>query len=290
MTKNKEYLLIASDHNGVDLKKDIQRKFSKNYNLIDLGPNSKDKVDYTDYASSLSTIISQKQISYGILICGTGIGMSIAANKFKNVKASVVHNLISAINSKEHNNSNVICLGTWINENQMNMKLLDTWLKTKFSEGRHTRGVEKIETKKNLEKIVFTSGVFDILHSGHIDLLKFAKSLGKKLIVGLNSDKSVKKIKGKNRPINNQNDRKKILLQLDVIDEVIIFNDTTPEKLIYDLKPNIFVKGSEFTEAKIRETDKVPEFVKIKTFPMKEGYSTTSTIKKIKKLKSAKKK
>ena len=73
-------------------------------------------------------------------------------------------------------------------------------------------------------------------------------------------------------------------------DEVIIFNDTTPEKLIYDLKPNIFVKGSEFTEAKIRETDKVPEFVKIKTFPMKEGYSTTSTIKKIKKLKSAKKK
>lgn len=290
MTENKEYLLIASDHNGVDLKKDIQRKFSKKYNFIDLGPNSKDKVDYTDYASTLSNIISKKQISYGILICGTGIGMSIAANKFKNVKAPVVHNLISAINSKEHNNSNVICLGTWINENQMNMKLLDTWLKTKFSEGRHTRRVEKIETKKNLEKIIFTSGVFDILHSGHIELLKFAKSLGKKLIVGLNSDKSVKKIKGKNRPINNQNDRKKILLQLDVIDEVIIFNDTTPEKLINDLKPNIFVKGSEFTEVKIRETDKLPEFVKIKTFPMKEGYSTTSTIKKIKKLKSAKKK
>ena len=84
-------------------------------------------------------------------------------------------------------------------------------LKTKFGYGRHIKRVEKIEKNKNLEKIIFTNGVFDILHSGHIELLKFAKSLGKKLIVGINSDKSVKVIKGKNRPINNQEDRKKIL-------------------------------------------------------------------------------
>ena len=290
MIENKEYLLIASDHNGLDLKKNIQKKFSKLYNFIDLGSNSKERVDYTDYASTLSNIISKKQIPYGIMICGTGIGMSIAANKFKNVKASVVHNLISAINSKEHNNSNVICLGTWVNDNEVNMKLLHNWLKTKFGAGRHTKRVEKIEIKKNYEKIIFTSGVFDILHSGHIELLKFSKSLGKKLIVGINSDRSVKKIKGKNRPINNQEDRKKILLQLDVIDEVIIFNDITPENLINNLKPNIFVKGSEFTEDKIRETDKLPDFVKIKIFPMKKGYSTTSTIKKIKKIRSAEKK
>ena len=156
--------------------------------------------------------------------------------------------------------------------------------------GRHIKRVEKIEKNKNLEKIIFTNGVFDILHSGHIELLKFAKSLGKKLIVGINSDKSVKVIKGKNRPINNQEDRKKILLQLDVIDEVIIFDEITPTNLIKKLKPNIVVKGSEFTEETIRKNDNLPDFIKIKTYPMKQGYSTTLTLKKIKNLSSAKKK
>lgn len=290
MKKNKEYLLISSDHNGINLKSEIQKKFSKNYNFIDLGPYTNEKVDYTDYASTLSNIISKNQISFGILVCGTGIGMSIAANKFKNVKAPVVHNLISAKNSKEHNNANVICLGTWVNDNKTNMLLLDTWLKTKFGQGRHIKRVEKIEKNKHLEKIIFTSGVFDILHSGHVELLKFAKSLGKRLIVGINSDKSVKIIKGKNRPINNQEDRKKILLQLEVIDEVIIFDELAPTKLINRLKPDIFVKGSEFTEEEIRNNDSLPEFVKIRTYPMKQGYSTTSTLKKIKKLRSANKK
>ena len=86
-----------------------------------------------------------------------------------------------------------------MNDNKKNMDLLDSWLKTKFGYGRHIKRVEKIEKNKNLEKIIFTNGVFDILHSGHIELLKFAKSLGKKLIVGINSDKSVKVIKGKKR-------------------------------------------------------------------------------------------
>lgn len=288
--KDKEYLLISSDHNGIDLKEKIQKKFSYNYNFIDLGPNTFDKVDYTDYASTLSNIISKKQVSYGILICGTGIGMSITANKFKNVKAPVVHNMISAVNSKEHNNSNVICLGTWLNDDKTNMNLLNSWLGTTFGHGRHIRRVEKIEKNKNLEKIIFTNGVFDILHSGHIELLKFAKSLGKKLIVGINSDKSVKIIKGKNRPINNQEDRKKILLQLEVVDEVIIFNETAPTDLIKKLKPNILVKGAEYTEEEIRKNDRLPEFIKVKTYPIKSGYSTTSTLKKIKSLKSAKKK
>jgi len=290
MKKNKEFLLISSDHNGIDLKKKIQKKFSHNYNFIDLGPNNSDKVDYTDYASTLSNIVSKNQIQYGILVCGTGIGMSIAANKFKNVKAPVVHNLISAKNSKEHNNANVICLGTWVNNDKTNLFLLDTWLKTKFGLGRHIKRVEKIEINKSIEKIIFTNGVFDILHSGHIELLKFAKSLGKRLIVGINSDRSVKIIKGKNRPINNQEDRKKLLLQLEVVDEVIIFDELAPTNLIHKLKPNIFVKGSEFTEEEIRKNDQLPKFIKIRTYPMKLGYSTTSTLKKIKNLSSAKKK
>ena len=216
--------------------------------------------------------------------------MSIVANKFSNVRAAIVHNDISAINSKDHNNANVICLGTWVNDNKKNMDLLDSWLKTKFGYGRHIKRVEKIEKNKNLEKIIFTNGVFDILHSGHIELLKFAKSLGKKLIVGINSDKSVKVIKGKNRPINNQEDRKKILLQLDVIDEVIIFDEITPTNLIKKLKPNIVVKGSEFTEETIRKNDNLPDFIKIKTYPMKQVYYIILNLKKIKNLSSAKKK
>lgn len=290
MKKNKEFLLISSDHNGIDLKKKIQKKFSNNYNFIDLGPNNNDKVDYTDYASTLSNIVSKNQIQFGILICGTGIGMSIAANKFKNVKAPVVHNLISAKNSKEHNNANVICLGTWANNDKTNLALLDTWLKTKFGLGRHIKRVEKIEREKNPEKIIFANGVFDILHWGHIELLKFAKSMGKRLVVGINSDLSVKTLKGKNRPINNQEDRKKLLLQLEMVDEVIIFDELTPANLIRRLKPNVFIKGSEFSEEEIRKNDKIPSYIKIKTFPMKEGYSTTSTLKKIKNLSSAKKK
>ena len=118
MKKNKNYLLISSDHNGIILKEKIQKKFSKTFNFIDLGPNSKDKVDYTDYASILSNIVSKNQVPYGILVCGTGIGMSIVANKFSNVRAAIVHNDISAINSKDHNNANVICLGTWVNDNK----------------------------------------------------------------------------------------------------------------------------------------------------------------------------
>ena len=282
-------IIISSDHNGLKLKNKIQKKFSNKFNFIDLGPSSKEKVDYSDYASQLSSIISKNQAKYGILICGTGIGMSITANKFSNVRAAIVHNFLSAKNSKDHNNSNIICLGSWINKDEINIKLLNEWLKTKFGEGRHIKRVEKIEKNLKREKIIFTNGVFDIIHSGHIELLKFSKLLGKKLVVGLNSDKSVKIIKGKNRPINNQEDRKNILLQLNLVDEVIIFDELKPINLINKINPDIVVKGSEFTIENIRKFDQIPKNIKIRTFPIKKGYSTSKTIKKIKKIKSAEK-
>tara|TARA_B100000886_G_C20426982_1_gene494710 strand:- start:6150 stop:7007 length:858 start_codon:yes stop_codon:yes gene_type:complete len=279
---NDKTIVISSDHNGINLKNKIQKIFKKEYSFIDLGPYSNKKVDYTDYAAQLATIISKRQVKIGILVCGTGIGMSMAANKFNNIRAAIVHNEISAINSKNHNNSNIICLGTWINNNNTNIKLLRSWLSTKFGMGRHIRRVEKIDIKKNLEKIVFSNGVFDILHSGHIELLKFAKSLGKKLIIGLNSDRSVKILKGKNRPINKQKDRKDILSELSFVDDVIVFDETKPLKLIETLQPDIIVKGSEFTEKHIRKNDKIPSRVKIVTYPIKRGYSTSLTIKRIK--------
>jgi len=134
---------------------------------------------------------------------------------------------------------------------------------------------------KKDKKTVFVNGVFDILHPGHIQLFKFAKSLGDKLIVGINSDRATKILKGKERPINNQKDRKFILESLGCIDEVVIFDDVRTGRIVRKLKPNIVVRGSEHTVEHIRQEDDIPSETEIKLFPMVGDFSTTSIIKKV---------
>ena len=107
------------------------------------------------------------------------------------------------------------------------------------------------KAKKDRQKVVFTNGCFDILHRGHIECLKKAKSLGDFLIVGLNSDSSVKKIKGDKRPINPQEDRAEILASLEVVDYVCIFEEETPQKVINALVPDVLVKGGDYKQKKI---------------------------------------
>src|SRR5512138_1275133 len=97
-----------------------------------------------------------------------------------------------------------------------------------------------------MSTVVFTNGCFDILHPGHIDLLQRARSLGDKLVVGINSDRSMQAIKGDDRPFIKQEDRKKLLLGLAAVDEVFIFDELTPEKLIHDIKPDVLVKGGDW--------------------------------------------
>ena len=126
---------------------------------------------------------------------------------------------------------------------------------------------------------VFTNGCFDILHAGHIDYLEKSRALGNKLIVGINSDESVRKLKGLSRPINNQEDRKKMLEALRCVDEVIIFDEDSPYELISKLRPNILTKGGDYSIDKIRSRSLVEEVVII---PYKEGYSTTNIINRIK--------
>lgn len=126
-------------------------------------------------------------------------------------------------------------------------------------------------------KTIFTNGCFDILHIGHIKLLEYAKSLGDYLIVGLNSDLSVKKNKGDDRPINNQNDRKELLMSLKWVDEVVIFNEETPIELIKQIKPDIIVKGGDYKEKDVVGYG----FSRIVIFNYIDGYSTTKTIKSI---------
>lgn len=133
-------------------------------------------------------------------------------------------------------------------------------------------------------KVVFTNGVFDILHLGHIQVLKFAKSLGGKLIVGINSDRAVKLLKGEERPINNELVRKTLLESLSCVDEVVIFDDTKTYDIIRQLKPDIVVKGEEgFTPEEVRERDQIPLEIEIRLAPRLGDYSTTGLIEKINK-------
>lgn len=131
--------------------------------------------------------------------------------------------------------------------------------------------------KKN-RKVIFTNGCFDILHSGHLEYLQKSKTLGDILIVGLNSDDSVKKLKGENRPINSQLDRAKLLLGMECVDYVVIFNEDTPYNLIDKLRPNILVKGADYQIENVVGKDLVDEVI---LMDYKEGYSTTKIIQKI---------
>lgn len=135
------------------------------------------------------------------------------------------------------------------------------------------------------KRIVFTNGCFDILHVGHIDYLSKAKRLGDILVVGLNSDSSVKKIKGKNRPLNNERDRAKVLSSLSMVDYISLFSESTPKRLIKDLKPDILVKGGDWKIEDIVGGDFVRSYGgRVKRIPFIKGYSTTSLIKKIENL------
>src|SRR5438445_8393529 len=130
--------------------------------------------------------------------------------------------------------------------------------------------------------IVFTNGCFDILHAGHIDLLERAKAYGTKLIVGINGDESVRAIKGTDRPINDQESRKAVLLALEPVDEVIIFDELTPENLIKNIKPDVLVKGGDWKVKEIIGGDFVSGYGgKVLSLPLKDGYSTTNIVHKI---------
>jgi D-beta-D-heptose 7-phosphate kinase/D-beta-D-heptose 1-phosphate adenosyltransferase len=128
-------------------------------------------------------------------------------------------------------------------------------------------------------KIVFTNGCFDILHRGHVSYLDIAKSYGDVLIVGLNSDDSVKRLKGDSRPINTQNDRGFILASLESVDYVVPFNEDTPYELIKLVQPDILVKGADYEKKDIIGSD-IAKQVKLVDFI--DGQSTTNIIKQIK--------
>lgn len=131
-------------------------------------------------------------------------------------------------------------------------------------------------------KIVFTNGCFDLIHPGHIELLKKASQYGDHLIVGINSDESVRTIKGEGRPILNQEDRANILRSIIYVDEVRIFNELTPINLIVEIEPNVLIKGGDWPIGQIIGADFVKSYGgEVFNIPLKTGYSTTDIIKKV---------
>lgn len=136
--------------------------------------------------------------------------------------------------------------------------------------------------KSKGKKIVFTNGCFDILHFGHVYYLEQAKKQGDILIVGLNSDKSIQRIKGKNRPIVCQQDRAKVLAGLESIDYIVIFNEDTPLKTISAIKPDVLIKGSDWQKNNIAGSEVVRQYGgKVTTIKLVKGRSTTNIIEKI---------
>ena len=128
-------------------------------------------------------------------------------------------------------------------------------------------------------KLVFTNGCFDLLHKGHLDLLSNAAGFGDKLFVGLNSDKSVKKLKGDSRPVQNEKIRAQKLLELKYVNHVIIFEDLTPQKLIHAMSPDVLVKGGDYKKSEIVGSKHVISSGGIvKIVPLTPGLSTTSII------------
>ena len=136
------------------------------------------------------------------------------------------------------------------------------------------------QLKEQQNSIVFTNGCFDLLHKGHIDLLNKASTYGDILIVGLNSDNSVKTLKGQDRPIENEIIRSKKLLEISNVDFVIIFNSETPKNLIIKIMPDVLVKGGDYNKDDIVGSNEViSSGGKVKIVPLTKGFSTTSIIK-----------
>lgn len=153
-------------------------------------------------------------------------------------------------------------------------------MKSKIKSAKNLVGILSVLRSKG-KKIVFTNGCFDIIHAGHVDYLSKARRLGDVLVVGLNSDSSVKKIKGKNRPINKESDRAKVLSSLYFVDYITSFNETTPENLIKKVRPDILVKGGDWKIEDIVGSSFVRSCGgKIKRIPFLKGRSTTSIIEK----------
>jgi len=138
-------IAVASDHRGYAIKSKILSMISElGHEPVDMGTDTCDSVDYPDFASKVAKAVSEHEVDLGILICGTGVGMCITANKYRGVRAASCHDDLTAEMSRRHNDSNVLCLSADLLGDRLINRMVEIWLKTEFEGGRHARRVEKI--------------------------------------------------------------------------------------------------------------------------------------------------
>lgn len=250
----------------VDPKKELS-----NYAGADIVKlNKKEFVEYTGHENLKSANEIRKQHNFGALVITLSEkGIYLSSNEFEGYIPCENHQVADVTGAGDvfiAAMTHFLNVGNSLFDACQKANILAAISVTKF--GTYVLTEEDIKQTKT----IFTNGCFDILHKGHIEYLKKSKSLGAKLIVGLNSDSSIKKLKGNDRPFISQEDRKAVLESLDCVDEVIIFDDETPYELIKKIKPDIITKGGDYT----RKEDVVGhDIAEIVILPFIEGYSTT---------------
>lgn len=143
---------IASDHGGLELKNEIIQYFIQNkIEYINFGTDSLESCDYPDFAYKAALAVKNKECDYGIVVCTTGIGVSIVANKVKSVRCALVTNIMQASLTKEHNNTNMLALGAKLTNKEQSLEIIQTWLNSKFEGGRHQNRVNKINEIEGFE-------------------------------------------------------------------------------------------------------------------------------------------
>ncbi len=146
MSENKTPVIIGSDHAAFDLKEKIKAFLvDRGIDVEDAGSHSEDSVDYPDFGIKVASMVSTGKFERGILLCGTGIGMSMVANKFPHVRAALCSDLFSAIMSRRHNNSNILVLGGHVVGEALAMEIVRAWLETPFDGGRHQLRIDKFD-------------------------------------------------------------------------------------------------------------------------------------------------
>lgn len=138
-------IALASDHGGFELKEFIKEYLlNKDYEIVDLGTNNEDSVDYPDYGKKAGKAVVNKEADFAIIFCGTGIGISISANKVKGVRAALCHDHYTAKLTRLHNNSNILAMGGRVVGKEIAIDMVDTFLNTEFEGGRHQRRIDKM--------------------------------------------------------------------------------------------------------------------------------------------------
>jgi len=143
---------VGGDHRGYEAKELVKSILQRNgHEAIDFGTNESKSCDYPDYAIPVSLAVARKEADLGILICGSGLGMSMTANKIRGIRAALCHDELTAQMSREHNDANVLCLPAMLVNDPLITRIVETWLNTEFGGGRHVRRVQKIMEAENIQ-------------------------------------------------------------------------------------------------------------------------------------------